>query len=170
MTNLAVGLYEYNVWANKQIFNRLKDLPSEVYRQEIKSVFPSIASTLAHVYLSDLGWFEVFSGVDIQEAMGKASKMQAEIEAQSLEEMEILFTELGEQYGVLLSKQENLERKLVIPNPSGDFMHTSVIDLIPHVANHGTYHRGNVTAMLHQLEYASVMTDYGMYLYLKQKE
>lgn len=34
MSDLAFKLYEYNVWANQQIFNRLKELPKEVYHQE----------------------------------------------------------------------------------------------------------------------------------------
>ncbi|MEH7531611.1 DinB family protein, partial [Priestia megaterium] len=31
--------------------------------------------------------------------------------------------------------------------------------------NHGTYHRGNITAMLRQLGHPGVMTDYVLYLY-----
>ncbi len=45
---------------NNQIFNRLKEIPKDVYHQEVQSVFPSISSVMAHVYLSDLGWVEVF--------------------------------------------------------------------------------------------------------------
>jgi uncharacterized damage-inducible protein DinB len=48
-------------------------------------------------------------------------------------------------------------------------MKTSVSELVPHVVNHGTYHRGNITAMLRQMGYASVSTDYGIYLYLKTR-
>jgi uncharacterized damage-inducible protein DinB len=41
--------------------------------------------------------------------------------------------------------------------------------MILHVVNHGTYHRGNITAMLRQMGYASVPTDYGIYLYINKK-
>ncbi|WP_313897918.1 DinB family protein [Brevibacillus sp. FSL L8-0520] len=34
-----------------------------------------------------------------------------------------------------------------------------------HVVNHGTYHRGNIAAMLRQQGYAGVPTDYVFYLY-----
>lgn len=43
MAHLELQLFEYNRWANQQIFNRLKELPKDVYRQKIQSVFPSIA-------------------------------------------------------------------------------------------------------------------------------
>ncbi|MEY9869279.1 putative damage-inducible protein DinB [Peribacillus sp. B2I2] len=46
-------------------------------------------------------------------------------------------------------------------------MKTCVAELGPHVVNHGTYHRGNITAMLRQMGYASISTDYGLYLFLK---
>nr|WGD63985.1 DinB family protein [Bacillus subtilis]WGD77187.1 DinB family protein [Bacillus subtilis] len=32
-------------------------------------------------------------------------------------------------------------------NPSSGIMKTTVSELLPHVVNHGTYHRGNITAM-----------------------
>lgn len=37
--------------------------------------------------------------------------------------------------------------------------------MVLHVVNHGTYHRGNISAMLHQLGDSSVMTDYAFYWY-----
>ena len=42
--------------------------------------------------------------------------------------------------------------------------------MILHVVNHGTYHRGNITAMLRQMGYASVPTDYGIYLYINKSK
>nr|WP_305586406.1 DinB family protein [Fictibacillus sp. WQ 8-8] len=37
--------------------------------------------------------------------------------------------------------------------------------MVLHVVNHGTYHRGNISAMLHQLGDSSVMNDYAFYWY-----
>ena len=49
-------------------------------------------------------------------------------------------------------------------------MKTAAADMILHVVNHGTYHRGNITAMLRQMGYASVPTDYGIYLYINKSK
>ncbi len=35
MSNFALQFYDYNIWANNQIFNRLKELPKDVYHQEV---------------------------------------------------------------------------------------------------------------------------------------
>jgi uncharacterized damage-inducible protein DinB len=168
MTHFALQFYDFNVWANKQIFKRLNELPKDAYRQEVQSVFSSISSVLAHVYLSDLGWIEVFSGKSMNHALMLAEQLKEETESKGLEEMETLFLELSERYISFLNQKQILDKSLVIENPSGD-MKTSVSDLVPHVVNHGTYHRGNITAMLRQMGYASVSTDYGIYLYLKNK-
>ncbi|WDL95624.1 hypothetical protein JC200_00390 [Alicyclobacillus sp. ALC3] len=46
-------MYNYHAWANKTLLERLKQLPSEVFHREIKSVFPSISSVISHVYTVD---------------------------------------------------------------------------------------------------------------------
>ncbi|WP_174615292.1 DinB family protein [Virgibacillus ihumii] len=170
MAQLELQMYEYNEWANRQIFNRLRELPKDVYRQEVQSVFPSVSHVLAHVYLSDLGWIEVFSGKNMNDSLMLQKQLKEETVSKEIEEMETMFLKLSERYKLFLSKIENIDKSLVIENPNGDLMETSVFEQVPHVVNHGTYHRGNITAMLRQMGYASVPTDYGLYLYLKQME
>lgn len=168
MERLELQLYDYNEWANSQIFDRLKELPKDVYRNEIQSVFSSISHVLAHVYLSDLGWIEVFSGKTMDHALWLQKEYKEETELKGLEEMKAMFFKLSEQYKFFFSQLEGSDKPLEIENPNGDLMKTSVFEQVPHVVNHGTYHRGNITAMLRQMGYASVPTDYGLYLYLKQ--
>ncbi len=170
MAQLELQLYDYNEWANRQIFNRLKELSKDVYRQEVHSVFPSISHVLAHVYLSDLGWIEVFSGKSMDYSLRLQEQLKEETVLKGIKEMEAMFLKLSERYKMFLSEIENTDKPLVIENPNGDLMETSVFEQVPHVVNHGTYHRGNITAMLRQMGYASVPTDYGLYLYLKKME
>jgi uncharacterized damage-inducible protein DinB len=169
MTHFAIQFYDFNVWANEQFFKRLKELPKDVYHQEVHSVFSSISSVLAHVYLSDLGWIEVFSGKSMNHALMIADQLKEQTESKGLEEMETMFFDLSERYKSFLNHKENIDKSLEILNPTGDLMKTNVSELVPHVVNHGTYHRGNMTAMFRQMGYASVSTDYGIYLYLKNK-
>ncbi|WP_079528003.1 DinB family protein [Halobacillus hunanensis] len=168
MKQIELQLYDYNEWANRQIFDRLKELPKDVYRQEVQSVFPSISHVLAHVYLSDLGWIEVFSGKSMDYSLRLQEELKEETVSKGMEEMEAIFLKLSERYKLFLSKMENTDKPLVIENPNGDLMETSVFEQVLHVVNHGTYHRGNITAMLRQMGHSSVPTDYGLYLYLKQ--
>lgn len=78
-----------------------------------------------------------------------------------------MFHGLAERYKLFLDQEQNLNKSIVIENPTGGIMETNVRELLTHIVNHGTYHRGNITAMLRQMGYASVPTDYGLYLFLK---
>ncbi|MEK3724277.1 DinB family protein [Paenibacillus sp. FSL H8-0034] len=49
-----------------------------------------------------------------------------------------------------------------------DKLNVPLVELVQHVVNHGTYHRGNITAMLRQLGHKGVPTDYIFYLYADQ--
>ena len=64
-----------------------------------------------------------------------------------------------------MEKEENLERRILLNNPYVGERETSLAEIVLHAANHGTYHRGNISAMLHQLGDASVMTDFVFYMY-----
>ncbi|MDA1478008.1 DinB family protein [Bacillus changyiensis] len=166
MASPELQFYEYNTWANHQVFNRLKELPTKVYQQEIQSVFPTIAHVLAHVYLSDHSWLEVFSGKSLKDALKFAEQQIEQTASKQLAEMETMFEQLSNRYTSFLKQAENVNKPLAIENPSGEFIKYSISELLIHVVNHGTYHRGNITAMLRQIGYASVPTDYGLYLYL----
>lgn len=54
--NYPVKMYEYHVWANQAIFNRLLELPGELHNQKITSIFPTVSEALIHIYTADLGW------------------------------------------------------------------------------------------------------------------
>ncbi|MEH7357804.1 DinB family protein [Priestia megaterium] len=167
MDNFTLNFFDFHVWANEQIFKRLKELPEDTYQQKVESVFPSISSVLSHVYLSDLGWIEVFYGESMNYALKLAEQQKEQTETKNLEEMSAMFYKLAERYKVFLDQEQNLSKSIVIENPAGGIMETNVRELLTHIVNHGTYHRGNITAMLRQMGYASVPTDYGLYLFLK---
>lgn len=95
MTHFALQFYDFNVWGNEQIFKRLKELPQDAYHQEIQSVFSSLSKVLAHVYLSDLGWIEVFSGKRMNNALMLAEQLKGQTESKGLEEMETMYKSIG---------------------------------------------------------------------------
>ncbi|MFD0698221.1 DinB family protein [Paenibacillus sp. GCM10027628] len=165
MTNHAIQMYDYHVWAMKTIINRLKELPQAVYTQDIQSVFSSLAKALSHIYVVDCGWLAMLSGHSMSEAMSHAQPMQQEMEALSLTELESKFLNLFEDFKSFLHRQENLEALITLDNPYAGVRETSLAEMVLQVVNHGTYHRGNITAMLRQIGIPSVMTEYALYWY-----
>ncbi|WHY87149.1 DinB family protein [Neobacillus novalis] len=164
----TLRLYDYHVWANKRVFNHLKELPSEVYQQEVKSVFSSLEQVVIHLFKTDVVWLCAMSDKNYEEIQQIIGKYSAEMENKTLEEMESKYLKFSEQYIDFLSSHEDLNANKTLKHPAFGQLETRISELAQHVVNHGTYHRGNITAMLRQLGYPGPSTDYIFYLYEKQ--
>lgn len=167
MTNYPGTMYDFHVWANQTMINRLKELPRELYTQEIQSVFPTVAKALSHIYIVDCTWLNILNGASMNDALAATRAREDQVEALSLEELETLYQELSEGYRSFLREHPGLEQTLVLDNPYTEIRDTSYGEIILQVVNHGTYHRGNITAMLRQMGHPSTMTDYALYWYAK---
>ncbi|MCI1592690.1 DinB family protein [Heyndrickxia oleronia] len=170
MKHPAIEMYEYHIWANAVIIERLKELPQEIYHQETNSGFSSIAKVLSHIYQVDYAWFEIIKGMSMKEAMSDAFQKGEQLEVKAIEDMEAGYLELSEQNKAFLNQLDDIEKKLVVDNPYAGILETSISESVLHIVTHGSYHRGNLATMLRQLGQTSVMQDYGLYLYAKQKK
>ena len=165
MKNPVIREYNYHKWANTKIFNHLKELPEEVYHQEITSVFSSVKEVLIHMYQVDGMWLSVMSGAPFSDTMNVIKELKQKSENPTLDELINLFKEINEQYESFFTDLGDPENNIEIEHPRYGKLKTRVSELIQHVVNHGTYHRGNITAMLRQQGHAGVPTDYIFYLY-----
>lgn len=165
MKHPAIQQYSYHKWANNRVFDHLKSLPGEVYNNEIESVFSSIQEVIIHAYLAEGMWLSVMSGDEFAETMAVIKDLNGKSKGVNLSEIHRLCSELNEQYFDFLKNHDDLDQKFIIKHPKFGDLDASVTDMINHVVNHGTYHRGNITAMLRQQGHAGVSTDYIFYLY-----
>ncbi|KPN95213.1 DinB family protein [Lysinibacillus sp. ZYM-1] len=164
--NHAKNMFKYHVWANKVLLERMKELPSNVLYEEVNSSYPTIAQTFSHVYVVDVMWLQVLKGIDMQEALDASISLLESSNLFSIDEFEQSFELLTLQYKEWMTSQKDLEHKINLNNPWTGARNTAYSEILLHVANHGTYHRGNITTMLRQQGYASTMNDYSLYWYL----
>ncbi|MED4635422.1 DinB family protein [Peribacillus frigoritolerans] len=162
----VLEMYNYHAWANGVIIDRLNELPEHIYHKEIQSGFSSVSKVLSHIYLTDYTWFDIISGISMDEAMASSSELKEEVEKKSIEEMKKIFINLYERNKALLST-EDMEKVMVVDNPYAGSLETTISESVLHVVTHGSYHRGNIATMLRQLGHTSVMQDFGLYLYTK---
>lgn len=163
--NHAKNMYEYHVWANKVLLERIKELPSNVLYEEVNSSYPTIAQTFSHIYVVDVLWLQVLKGIDMKEALEASIALLERTNSYSVNEFVNSFKELAIQYEDWISNQKDLEQKINLNNPWSGARETAYSEILFHVANHGTYHRGNITTMLRQQGYASTMNDFALYWY-----
>lgn len=161
----ALQLYDYHVWGNNKFFLRLKELPKDIYDREIRSVFPSIAETLVHIYTVDTIWLGVMQENRMEDIQASIAHAQEKTKDKGLEEMEKLFQHLSKDYRDFLNNERDLDKEISPDHPQFGRLDTHLSELVQHVVNHGTYHRGNLTAMIRQQGYSSVPNDYVFYLY-----
>lgn len=164
MSQHSHQLYDYHVWANDRLFAHLEQLPKEVFQAEVTSVFPSVAQTMGHLYLFEQLYMHVLAEVPNEEIFPKIPGWTAEAQGKSVSEMRELFAGVTEQFRELLRRTPDTDKAMTIEHPKYGRLDTQFSAILQHVVNHGTYHRGNVTAMLRQQRYAGVPTDFIFYL------
>ncbi|WP_145146363.1 DinB family protein [Paenibacillus xylanexedens] len=162
--NHPVQMYNYHAWANQTILSRIKELPSSVLSQEVNSSFPTIAHALSHIYAVDKMWYLVLTGTGMPEALQACIPLNSEIHG-SVGEYIQCFNDLSAQYNEWFQGQADLEQTVLLDNPFAGVRETSLSEMVFHLVNHGTYHRGNVSTMLRQLGHASIMNDYSLFWY-----
>lgn len=167
MTHTAIEMYDYHIWANQTMLDRLKELPQDIYHTEIQSVFSSISKVMPHIYVTDCCWFDILAGKSMTEAIAAAQQLGEQTESKSIVELKQLFIESSERYQAFFNQQENMEKAIMVDNPYAGIRETTYAKIVLQVVNHGTYHRGNITAMLRQLGHASIMTEYALFWYFK---
>jgi uncharacterized damage-inducible protein DinB len=69
-----------------------------------------------------------------------------------------------------LDLKDDFEQPVIYTNTKGERFRNSIREIVYHIVNHGTYHRGNIAAMIRQLGYQGVSTDYIYYLRNTDKE
>lgn len=141
----------YHHWANERLLNHLAALGGEIFLKNVTSVFPSLAAVFEHIYTVDRTWIQRMIGDN-----GTIEEVKFETPA-----MAIPYFENNMQQLLELRKREDI---VSYQNSKGEEFQNGVQEILRHLLNHGTYHRGNVSAILHQLGEKSISTDYIFYL------
>ncbi|WP_435168888.1 DinB family protein [Paenibacillus glycanilyticus] len=164
MKNYPAEMLNYHFWANQTILGRIKELPPAVLHQEVNSSYPTLSHALNHIYAVDKMWYLVLTGMEMGAALQECMPLSGRI-LETVDEYIQLFAELANQYKEWLGNGLDTEQVITLNNPYAGVRETSLAEIMLHAANHGSYHRGNVSTMLRQLGYASTMTDYALYWY-----
>ncbi len=151
-----VALYEFNAWANHKTLDAVSALTTEQFTRDLGSSYRSVRDTLVHIYGVEWIWLERLQG-----RSPAASGFPAAQEFAEIEKLKARWTELESiqfQYARGLTQadlDEILDYKTLRFGPARN----PRWQMMQHVVNHGTYHRGQVTSMLRQLGAKAVGTD-----------
>ncbi len=145
MKELLQQYAAYNIWATKLLTDRINKLSEEDIKKEITNSFPSLYKTLQHMWLAEEVWWQrlkLTENIVLESAIfdGSFSEMTDILAKQSLQWKNWLASASENQIAHVFAFVRNKEQ---IKMP--------VYQMLHHVFNHATYHRGQLVTMLNQL-------------------
>ena len=152
-------LFEYNRWANLRILAALETLTVAELEREIPSSFPSVLATLVHTMGAEWVWLERWKGTSPTTLPGSEG-------FDSVAAVRARWDEIWKDQQDFLAGlgAADAERAVSYRLFSGDPDTRPLGELVRHVVNHATYHRGQLVTMLRQLGKTPPSTDYVRWL------
>jgi uncharacterized damage-inducible protein DinB len=156
-------IYDYNFWARDQQLAVCKTLAEEQLSRPLGSSFGTLHDTLKHIVGAEWVWMERFDG-------RQARSVPWYPGANTLESLRARWALVESDLRRFLASltAEALAAPLTYVNFKGETWTYPLWQTLLHLANHGTYHRGQVTMALRQLGATPPAIDFLVY-YDKKK-
>ncbi|MEL6825510.1 MAG: DinB family protein [Pseudomonadota bacterium] len=151
------NLLAYKRWANFRVFDALKAVPDSTLSKPQKIKFGSIIATAQHVLNMDVVWRARLSGED-HAIRSRTPNSVLPIERLSIEQERLDVWFLNSLVDVNL---DQIVRFTFLDGQRGEM---SASDILIHVVNHGTYHRGHIADMLYDDDVVPPITDYPVFV------
>jgi uncharacterized damage-inducible protein DinB len=158
-------LYEYDRWANNRILTLVGAITPEQFTRDLGS-FTSVRDVLLHIIASKWAWLAYWKESSPSDQILTDLFMRAATLFQSetfptLATVQAKWAEVEKEQVEFVNEvtDELLDRTLPVRNTSISLAH-----LMQHLANHSTYHRGQIAMMLRQLGATAQGTDFAEFL------
>lgn len=153
------SLVAYGDWANDLIVEALAVLSEEELNRPLPGSFASLRATWAHLVMAEWLWLERWLGRPPEAlpewvasaSLGQLNATLLDVRRRRLEALE------------LLGEADFTERRTYTDLARNKTWNITVGQMLTHVVNHSTYHRGQVTTLLRQLGKGGVTTDFLIY-------
>lgn len=147
-------LFEYNRWANHRLMDAAAMLDDDALTRDLGSSFPSVLATLVHILSAEWVWLRRWNG----ESPSGAPKEWA---ASSLPSVRANWDRIDAERAAFLATFDDpaLDREVAYRKLDGSEHTSRMGEMLRHVVNHSTYHRGQLVTMLRQLGATPPSTD-----------
>jgi uncharacterized damage-inducible protein DinB len=139
-------LLDYHYWARDHVLDAVQLLTPEQFTRDMNSSFRSVRGTLAHVYFAEWAWHSRWLG-------RSPSKGREAGEVADVAGLRTAWGELERSVRAFAGglDERGVEREIEYRLLNGQPGTSRVWQMVQHVVNHATYHRGQVTTMLRQM-------------------
>jgi uncharacterized damage-inducible protein DinB len=141
-----VLLIDFHYWARNRVLEAVSALSPDQYIQPIVSSFPSVRDTLVHLYSSETVWYGRWTGHSPTSMLDPSDYPDLAGLRAAWDGHEGRMRQFVANLGA-----EGVERTVDYRSLQGQPQASAMWEMVQHVVNHGTYHRGQIQTMLRQL-------------------
>ena len=159
-------LYHYDRWANNRVFQAASKLSVEEFTRDLGGSFRSVRDTLVHIIGGEWIWLRYWKEPPTSSALLTGLRTRRDLlfnpdSFPSVATVQLKWAEVENEQTEFVNglTDELLQRMLPFRATQVRLAH-----LMQHVANHSTYHRGQVALMMRQLGAEPVATDFHVFL------
>jgi uncharacterized damage-inducible protein DinB len=145
MKEILEQLAAYNVWANGKFAELIQSLPEEVLQQTIPSSFSTIHSTLMHMWDAESIWWQRMKLQEVVNPPSASFKGTTTDVSTSLLHQDKLW-----ETWVKNATVAALDHVFLYQTTRKEQFKQPIYQMLLHVFNHGSYHRGQLVNMLRQ--------------------
>jgi uncharacterized damage-inducible protein DinB len=151
MKKMLVHYAAYNLWANNRIVEVINNLTDEQVDRDITSSYPSIRKTVLHLWDVENIWWQRMKLVEVQvwqsdHFSGSLMELNNNLLAQSKQWKE----------WIDIATEAALEHEFIYKNSKKDQFKQPVHEMVMHLFNHQSYHRGQLVTMLRQVDVKNI--------------
>ncbi|HMO34177.1 MAG TPA: DinB family protein [Lacibacter sp.] len=156
MNRLMADLAAYNHWANETLTHVILQLGESLQQQIVTGSFPNLYATVLHSWDAESGWWQRMEGHRQLVIPSRQFNPTMKETVNGLLHQSLLWKNWAAEVTA-----EQLCTPLPPNEAGGDRFPASKGDVLVHVCNHSTYHRGQLVHMLRQLGMTDIpQTDY----------
>lgn len=151
-------LAQYNRWINTRLYNCAATMETALLKKDLGAFFGSILGTFNHILVADIIWLQRIAKHPAQ--LASLESLRTHTRPQALNQL------LHEDLASLREHRNNIDEALIAftvelnaelldsalqyEDMKGNPHRNKLSDLVQHLFNHQTHHRGQATTLFHQ--------------------
>ena len=165
-------LYEYDRWANNRVLQAVSTLSVEEFTRDLGGSFRSVRDTLVHIIGCEWGWLTCWkepspSSAFVTDLWTRLGALFHPNAFPDVGAVQLRWAEVEREQVEFVNRVTNESLGRLLPVRTTQI---SLAHLMQHLANHSTYHRGQVSLMMRQLAAGPVATDFALFLLERRRE
>jgi uncharacterized damage-inducible protein DinB len=147
-------MYAFNQWANHRVLSDASSLTKDDFSRNVGTSHMSVQGTLVHILWAEWLWLRRWDAQSPKQVFTPTE--YADVRALETEWKNV---EYEQQRFLAELTDEKLATQVAYKNLQGQRWEYSLGQMMQHVVNHSSYHRGQVVTLLRQMGQAPQATD-----------